>query len=121
MKRPSTMLVLMVAALTLSGCKIFRGGCEVPPTPEEAATIAFLNVPAGLEAPDTRNALRIPELKEPERPPRGEGARCLEQPPAFTPGWQPAAPPPEDKAAPAVEGQPATDAEKAQPKKKRKQ
>ncbi len=39
-----------------------------------------LRVPAGADLPDTRNALKIPELKSPELP--AEPGSCLEHPPS---------------------------------------
>jgi hypothetical protein len=41
-----------------------------------------LKAPAGLETPDTRNALRVPVLNTPERP-RGRNEPCLDAPPPF--------------------------------------
>ncbi|MBV8911290.1 MAG: hypothetical protein JOZ89_11075, partial [Gammaproteobacteria bacterium] len=42
-----------------------------------------LKVPAGLDAPDTTNALRLPPLNEPAPPPRHGKAPCLDAPPSF--------------------------------------
>jgi len=80
--------VIVVASLLavagLSGCgkrlqtckqdnKDYAGAKEMPP----------LKAPAGLEAPDTRNSLRVPALNTPERP-RGRDEPCLDAPPPFT-------------------------------------
>ncbi len=119
MKSSAKLLVLFAAVLALPGCKIFRDSCDAPPTAEESATVPPLRAPAGLEPPDTRNALRIPELKEPEKPPRPKDGPCLEQPPTFTPGWQPEAAKPGEKTG---ADQPTPDTEQAPPpKKKRRQ
>ncbi len=50
----------------------------------EAQSIAPLRIPTGLQAPDTRGALRIPDLNEAEQP-LPPGASCLEQPPRYAP------------------------------------
>jgi hypothetical protein len=90
MKSNFRLLLLCLIALALTGCKVFRSSCEAPPPPEEVATVPPLHVPEGLEAPDTRNALKIPELNEPAPPPRrSKSEPCLEGPPAYTAGWSP--------------------------------
>jgi hypothetical protein len=81
-------LVLAPGATVLTGCKVFSTSCEAPPTGEEVATISSLRVPEGVPAPDTANALRVPDLNTPE-PLRPGGAPCLEEPPPYTPGWRP--------------------------------
>lgn len=74
--------VLSVAAM--SGCKSrmescsqndkdYAGAKEVPP----------LQAPPGLDAPNTRNALKVPPLNTPERR-RGKNEPCLDIPPPFT-------------------------------------
>jgi uncharacterized lipoprotein len=78
------LLATLLAAGLLTGCKsrgpvckqdnkVYAGAKEVPP----------LEAPPGLEAPDTRNSLRIPELSTPERL-RGKDEPCLDAPPPFT-------------------------------------
>ena len=46
---------------------------------------AQIAAPPGLEAPDTRNALKVPPLNTPERP-RGKDEPCLDTPPPFNTG-----------------------------------
>lgn len=53
--------------------KIYIGAKEMPP----------LKAPDGLNAPDTRNALKVPVLNTPERV-RGRDEPCLDTPPAFS-------------------------------------
>jgi uncharacterized lipoprotein len=77
-------LLSLVAATGLSGCfkskmvscnqtnKDYAGAQEVPP----------LQAPPGLDAPNTRNALKIPPLSTPERV-RGKDEPCLDIPPPF--------------------------------------
>lgn len=96
-------LCSVLAATTLSGCfksrltscgqsdKDYAGAAELPP----------LQAPPGLEAPNTRNALKVPPLNTPERV-RGKDEPCLDIPPPFnSPKTGPAkpaeAPKPESK------------------------
>ena len=74
---------LSLCAMTLSCSWIHRGGtsCRDPAIPV-AAEDAPLRVPAGREVPDTRNAIRVPPLNEPEKP-RAPAAPCLSQPPSY--------------------------------------
>lgn len=81
------MTVMTLAALLcvagISGCKTrmtscsqddkdYAGAQEMPP----------LQAPAGLDAPNTRNALKVPPLNTPERK-RGKNEPCLDIPPQF--------------------------------------
>ena len=53
-------------------------------TPQQLARtgVAFLDdAPAGADLPDTRNALKIPDLEKPELP--RESGSCLEHPPPY--------------------------------------
>ena len=64
--------------------KDYVGAREMPP----------LKAPDGLEAPDTRNSLKVPALNAPERV-RGRDEPCLDAPPPFsTNKTAPAAPVP---------------------------
>jgi uncharacterized lipoprotein len=87
-------VVLLSAALAtsmLAGCKSGKVSCrqtnkdyvgakEMPP----------LKAPPGLETPDTRNSLKVPDLTTPERV-RGRDEACLDMPPPFaTPASKPA-------------------------------
>jgi uncharacterized lipoprotein len=82
--------VLLVAAalLALSGCHIFGSGlrsksCHKPQPYMNAKSVAPLQIPPGLDAPDTTNALHIPRLAEPAPPPRKGSDPCLDEPPPF--------------------------------------
>jgi uncharacterized lipoprotein len=80
-------LLTLVVAVT-AGCNPFRRSqadaiCKGPEGYADASSIAPLKVPAGLESPDTRAALRIPELSTPEPPPRTRGQGCLDEPPPY--------------------------------------
>jgi len=92
-------LLGLVATTGLSGCfkskmvscnqsnKDYAGAKEMPP----------LQAPAGLDAPNTRNALKVPPLNTPERL-RGKDEPCLDIPPPFASqkaaAPKPATPPP---------------------------
>lgn len=73
--------------LPLAGCSVlpdaYTGCNEVQPY-ELARQQGPLRVPAGADLPDTRNALKIPEVKGPELPPDPDS--CLEHPPAVATG-----------------------------------
>ena len=57
-----------------------------------ATSVPPLKVPAGLDAPDTTNALRLPALNEPAPPRAHVKDPCLDEPPPFK-VQQPARPP----------------------------
>jgi opacity protein-like surface antigen len=84
MSKPAIRMAWLAAALPLGGCGLLpdaRTGCtEVQPF-QAAIQMEPLRVPAGADLPDTRNALRIPEVAAPEMP-RAPGT-CLEHPPAI--------------------------------------
>ena len=82
-------LCLGLATLTLGGCVFGHhrnkaASCKEPVIGAEARNLPPLKVPPGLDAPDTRNSIRIPELTEPERA-RGPGDPCLSRPPKYVP------------------------------------
>jgi uncharacterized lipoprotein len=73
--------VLCIAAV--SGCKSRATSCNQ--TDEDyagAAEMPPLQAPPGLDAPNTRNALKVPPLNSPERK-RGKNEPCLDLPPPF--------------------------------------
>lgn len=59
--------------------------CQEPQAYEAAAEIPPLQVPAGLDTPPARVALKIPTLDVPERK-RAANEPCLDQPPTYYPG-----------------------------------
>ncbi len=78
-------ITLAAIAVALTGCfSRSERSCHQPQAYAAAEDLPPLRIPPGLETPDTRNALRVPELNEPE-PPRRRGADpCLDTPPSFT-------------------------------------
>jgi uncharacterized lipoprotein len=83
MRIAGTVLACLFAATAISGCKSkmvscrqdnkdYAGAREMPP----------LTAPPGLDAPNTRNSLKVPPLKTPERV-RGRDEPCLDIPPPF--------------------------------------
>lgn len=87
----NVLTVLLVAALaTLGGCRTFTA-CQGPEDVGEGGqSIPPLRVPIGLEMPSTAEALKVPELNEPERP-RTQTDACLDQPPSYFPNRTPGA------------------------------
>lgn len=74
----------LAAVLPLSGCGWLPDaytGCDEARPYHSARQMEPLRVPAGSDLPDTRNALRIPDLATPELP--GEPGTCLEHPPVI--------------------------------------
>ena len=75
---------LALLALGLSGCHALRGNsCNAPQVYQGAKSVPPLKIPAGLDAPETTNALRIPALNEPAPPARTTKDPCLDAPPSF--------------------------------------
>ena len=80
------MCVTLLAGV--SGChmlhnKFSSNRCAESRTYEAERSVAPLKVPAGMDTPDTVNALRLPQLNEPAPPPRPRSAPCLDAPPSF--------------------------------------
>jgi hypothetical protein len=76
-------MVAVVAGgmLLAGGCKQLTGGnCNKPQAYAAAEEIPPLRIPVGLDGPDTRAALKVPPLDEPEAP-RGVNDPCLDAPP----------------------------------------
>ena len=92
-------IVVGVAAmgLGLSGCHMFHAithSCELDTDSyQQAASVPPLRVPLGIDPPDAKSGLQIPELNEPALPPRGPKDPCLDEPPKFTEPRGPRPPP----------------------------
>ena len=85
---PAAMIAALAASLTLGlgGCSWMHhgknSGCRDPNLIGDAKNLPALKVPPGLDAPDTRNAIKVPPLTEPERP-RARTEPCLSMPPNY--------------------------------------
>ncbi|MGB6604425.1 MAG: hypothetical protein WA747_10325 [Steroidobacteraceae bacterium] len=72
--------------LTLAGCHPFRNmafSCHKRQPYMGQTSAPPLIVPAGLDAPDTTNALHLPTLNEPAPPLRKGKEPCLDEPPPY--------------------------------------
>jgi len=84
MKSVRGILWLAPLLLALSACHLLHGNsCHGPQAYLGAHSVAPLKIPAGLDAPETNNALRIPTLNEPAPPARKGKEPCLDEPPPF--------------------------------------
>jgi uncharacterized lipoprotein len=84
MKSAGAILGLAPLLLALSACHLSRvKSCHGPQAYMSAKSVAPLKIPAGLDAPETSNALRIPALNVPAPPARKGRDPCLDQPPSF--------------------------------------
>ncbi len=85
-----TLGLALLAVLVTAGCNPFRRHsaaaelCKEPEGYAQAGEAKSLTIPPGLESPDTRSALRIPDLSTPPPPPRTKDQGCLDQPPPYT-------------------------------------
>jgi hypothetical protein len=85
------LLGLGVLLLTLAGCHMsllhpFRSltyACHKRQPYQGQVSVPPLVIPAGLDAPDTGNALHLPALNEPAPPPRKGREPCLDEPPPY--------------------------------------
>lgn len=74
---------LALSLVALAGCKSLLPSvddCSEPQPYQNAREIPPLVVPEGLDLPNTRSALRIPDVTTPARPSDG---RCLDYPPRY--------------------------------------
>ena len=72
--------------LLLPACKSWRiEDCKKPQLYEQSQSVPALGIPVGLDPPNTRAALQIPALREPEKP-RSASDACLEAPPKYANG-----------------------------------
>jgi uncharacterized lipoprotein len=78
---------LAVLLFPAGGCHVVRAinaaACHDVQGYQKQTSVPQLRIPAGLDAPDTTNALRLPTLNEPAAPPRRSKAPCLDYPPPF--------------------------------------
>jgi len=82
------LVTLVVVLAATAGCGVFHRGsrkCREPTMLADAENRPGLKLPPGLDTPDRRGAVRIPELKEPEAP-RSPNDPCLSFPPDYKSG-----------------------------------
>jgi uncharacterized lipoprotein len=83
MRIPAVLLVSALALTLLPGCKTRGATCKQDNKDYVGAKdLPPLKAPPELQAPDTRNALKVPPLNTPERV-RGKNEPCLDIPPPF--------------------------------------
>src|SRR5437660_12856294 len=76
--------VTAAVLLARGGCHTLRAkSCHKAQSSMGAKTLAALQIPPGLDTPDTTNALLIPRLNEPAPPPRTGRDPCLDEPPSY--------------------------------------
>jgi uncharacterized lipoprotein len=76
---------LLLPLIVVTGCKAIMPSstdCSRRQPYMDAREAAPIVVPEGLDAPNTRAALRIPAVRTPPRPDDG---RCLDYPPRYRP------------------------------------
>lgn len=74
-----------LALTLLSSCAwMHRVGtsCREPAIPTDPQNLPALKVAPGQDLPDTRGAVKVPALNEPEKP-RGKTDPCLSRPPPY--------------------------------------
>ncbi len=75
------LLASLVSSMAMAtGCSGLVASCKKAPSYANEKDLPPLRIPVGMDAPDTREALAIPALDEPEIP-RGPNDGCLEEPP----------------------------------------
>ena len=76
--------VILALAFAVTGCsRVFSSNCNKPAAYANAQSLPPLQIPAGLDAPDRRGVLKIPELSAPDAP-RNKGDPCLDEPPRYS-------------------------------------
>ena len=90
LKRPGIprLALSVLVLLALGSCKTLHHvahdeSCNKPQPYMRATSIPPLNIPQGLDSPDTSHALDVPKLDEPAAPPRRASDPCLYSPPSF--------------------------------------
>lgn len=76
---------IFLALMVLTGCRVLGPSyerCDDVPPYAGAKEDPPLAIPEGLDAPDTRSALRIPQL---DAPPKPRDGRCTDTPPSYFP------------------------------------
>ena len=85
LSRATGVAVACCTLLALASCSWVKRSsteCREPDIPADPQNLPALKAGPGLERPDTRNAIKIPELNEPERQ-RSKTDPCLSAPPSY--------------------------------------
>jgi uncharacterized lipoprotein len=85
MRMARLLCVVVAGACLVSSCswtRRFSGRCREPAVPASTQNLPPLRASAGLDAPDTRNAVKVPPLGETAKP-RTKSDPCLSQPPSY--------------------------------------
>jgi hypothetical protein len=89
LRNARVLVTLLVVAAAVSSCSRFglrnQTACSEPQLPANLSNNPPLKVEPGMDLPDTRNAVRVPVLTEPEKP-RGKADPCLSRPPTYGSG-----------------------------------
>jgi uncharacterized lipoprotein len=89
MKHRVALIGMLAAVAPLAGCHPWQalhdvgGSCHDVKPYQKAQSVSTLQIPSGLDTPDTTNALHIPKLNEPVPPPRTKKDPCLDAAPPF--------------------------------------
>ena len=86
MKALRSLLWLTPLVLMAAGCHPFRHftyACHKKQPYMSASSVPALSIPPGMDAPDSANALHLPQLNEPAPPARQGREPCLDEPPPF--------------------------------------
>lgn len=84
MRIAGTLVIAVLATVAFTGCKSRLESCHQSNKDYAGAKdLPPLTAPPGLEAPNTRNALKVPPLATPERV-RAKNEPCLDIPPPFS-------------------------------------
>ena len=76
-------LVVLLAGMPLAGCGLLPDaytGCDKVRPYQSAESLPPLRVPEGADLPDTRGAMKIPEVRTPTLPDDGS---CIDPPPSY--------------------------------------
>ena len=103
--RVSVIVPIVLALAGLAGCRAFRDEpCSARQPYQSATSVPPLVAAEGGAPPNTRNALKIPDVSAAARP---QQARCLDEPPRFYDDSGKAGAKPTPPQSPAAEAPPA--------------
>ncbi len=96
--RLGNVALLVTLGSGLAGCHTLHKAWHECPNQDkvlsQSHSIPPLKIPVGIDPPDNKSALQIPELNEPPPPPRGVNDPCLDEPPKYIDPTRGPRPPP---------------------------